>query len=207
MVRFASSIDTIEVPDVKKTILLTSSPQATAWKVPVLVRLETATNPPLPEQFNQADIPLAVLLEGEFRSLYTNRIPEDFLRVYQDSLGMAFKARSSFSRQVVISDGDLIRNPVSRDGRYAELGTYRFNRSFLFANKDFLLNCADYLTDNYGIIEARTKDFKIRPLDRERLREDRWRWQAFNIVVPAVVLLLFAGVYHFIRKKKYEGKV
>lgn len=207
MVRFASSIDTIEVPDVEKTILLTSSPQSTAWKVPVMVRLETATNPPLPEQFNQSDIPLAVLLEGEFRSLYTNRIPEDFLRVYQDSLGMAFKARSSFSRQVVISDGDLIRNPVSRDGRYAELGTYRFNRSFLFSNKDFLLNCVDYLTDNYGIIEARTKDFKIRPLDRERLREDRWRWQAFNIVVPAVVLLLFAGVYHFIRKKKYEGKV
>lgn len=207
MVRFASSLDTIEVPDVEKTILLTSSPQSTAWKVPVMVRLETATNPPLPEQFNQSDIPLAVLLEGEFRSLYTNRIPEDFLRVYQDSLGMAFKARSSFSRQVVISDGDLIRNPVSRDGRYAELGTYRFNRSFLFSNKDFLLNCVDYLTDNYGIIEARTKDFKIRPLDRERLREDRWRWQAFNIVVPAVVLLLFAGVYHFIRKKKYEGKV
>lgn len=207
MFRFAGSIDTIQVPEVKKTILLTSSPQATAWKTPVMVRLETATNPPLPEQFNRSKIPLAVLLEGAFRSLYTNRVPEDFLRIYRDSLGLEFKERSLYSRQVVISDGDFARNPVSREGKYAPLGTYRFNRSFLFANKDFLLNCVDYLTDNYGIIEARSKDFKIRPLNREQLREDRWRWQAFNLAVPVVVLLLFAGVYHFVRKKKYEGKV
>lgn len=207
MFRFAASLDTIAVPEVKKTILLTTSPQATAWKVPVMVRLENATQPPLPEQFNRADIPLAVLLEGSFRSLYTNRVPEDFLRIYQDSLGQAFREQSKLAKQVIVSDGDFARNPVSTTGKYGPLGTYRFNRSFLFANKDFLLNCADYLTDNYGIIAARSKDFKIRPLDKVQLRKDRWRWQAINLAVPALLLLLFAGIYHFIRKKTYEGKI
>lgn len=208
MLRFASTMDTIDVPGVKKTILLTSSPQATAWKVPVMVRLEVAVNPPLPEQFNASDLPVGVLLEGRFKSLYTNRIPKDFLQVYRDSLGMTFRSESTGSpKQIIISDGDVIRNPVSQDGRIAPLGTYRFNRSFLFANRDLLLNAIDYMTDQYGIVAARNKDFKIRPLQPSALQKNRWRWQVANIALPVMVLLLFAGVYNFIRKKKYEGKV
>jgi gliding-associated putative ABC transporter substrate-binding component GldG len=172
-----------------------------------MVRLETATNPPLPEQYNKSNLPVAVLLEGTFRSVFKDRMPEAFLRVYRDSLNLDFREQSDFTRMVVVADGDMIRNEVNREGRIAPLGAYRFNNSYLFANKEFFLNVVDYLTDNDGIIAARTKDFKVRPLDRVRLRETRWRWQAIVLGLPVVLLLLFAGVYHFIRTKKYVGKV
>lgn len=207
MAEFASTIDTIEVPELTKTILLHSSAQSTAWRAPVMVRLETATNPPLPEQYNQSNLPVAILLEGQFRSVFRNRVPEDFLRVYRDSLGLSYREQSDFNRMVVVADGDMIRNDVGRDGRIAPLGAYRFNPNYLFANKEFFLNVVDYLTDNDGIIAARTKDFKVRPLDRLKVKEDRWRWQATILGLPVLLMLLFAGVYTFIRTKKYEGKV
>lgn len=207
MVRFASTIDTIKVEGVKKSILLHSSAQSTAWKAPVQVRLELAMNPPLAEAFSQQHLPMAVLLEGEFRSLYRGRVPKAFLDVYQDSLGHTYRDQSRPTRMIVISDGDLIKNDIDRNGRIQLLGAYPFNPGVLFANKDFLVNCVYYLTDSYGIIGTRSKEFKVRPMDREKLREESWKWQFINLIIPALSLLLFAGVYNFIRKKRYEGKV
>ena len=207
MMRFASTMDTIEVPEVKKTVLLASSNESTAWKTPVLVRLALARTPPLDEQFRSRDLPVAVLLEGRFRSLYENRIPEKTLRIYRDSLGLEFKSRSADNKMIIVSDGDVIRNEYTREGKIIPLGQYRFNPKAYFGNRDFLMNCVDYLTDEYGLIETRSKDFKVHPLNTEVLRKSLWRWQLAVLAIPLISLLIFAFVYTLMRKKKYTGSL
>ena len=207
MMRFASTMDTIEVPEVKKTVLLASSNESTAWKTPVLVRLALARTPPLDEQFRSRDLTVAVLLEGRFRSLYENRIPEKTLRIYRDSLGLEFKSRSADNKMIIVSDGDVIRNEYTREGKIIPLGQYRFNPKAYFGNRDFLMNCVDYLTDEFGLIETRSKDFKVHPLNTEVLRKSLWRWQLAVLAIPLISLLIFAFVYTLMRKKKYTGSL
>lgn len=207
MMRFASSMDTIKVPDVRHTVLLSTSKESTAWKSPVMVRLDLARNPPMDQQFGMENLPVAVLLEGEFKSLYQNRVPQNFLRTYEDSLGMRFKEKSSENKMIVVSDGDIIRNGFNQEGEVQPLGQYQFNPRAVFSNKIFLMNCISYLTDDFGLIATRSKDFKVRPLDQETLRSNQLKWQVINLAVPVGFILLFAGVYNFIRRRKYRGSV
>lgn len=207
MLRFASTMDTIKVPKVKKTVLLASSNESTAWKTPVLVRLALARTPPLDEQFRRKNLPVAVLLEGRFKSLYENRIPEKTLQVYRDSLGLNFKSVSNENKMIVVSDGDVIRNEYTSKGKIIPLGQYRFNPNAYFGNRDFLMNCVDYLTDDFGLIETRSKDFKVHPLNIEVLRKSTWRWQFIALAIPLISLLIFAFIYTLVRKKKYTGSL
>ena len=154
-----------------------------------------------------SNLSIAVLLEGQFGSHYKGRIPQSFITTYEDSLGLKYREESKPTSMIVISDGDIIRNGYSQERGIQALGQYQFNPNVRFANRDFLMNCVDYLTDNHGLIAARTKEFKVRPLNREQVREEQYKWQLLNLAIPALVILLFAGVYNFVRKKKYEGKV
>lgn len=206
MVRFASTIDTLYKPESKNTVLLHSSRMSTAWKSPVLVRLSLATSEaPLPEQFNKSLLPLAVLVEGKFNSVFRTRVPKEFVQLYRDSLGLEYLDKSEHTSMIIISDGDLIRNDIGSGGNPYPLGYYRYNPNFLFSNKDFLLNCVDYLTDNYGLIATRSKEFKIRPLDKVRVKDEKVKWQLINLGVPVLFILLFAGVFQFYRKRKYAA--
>jgi gliding motility-associatede transport system auxiliary component len=207
MTEFVSSMDTIQNKGIKKTILLQTSNQSTAWKTPVLVRLSLAVNPPLPEQFNKSELNVGVLLEGRFKSIFKGRVPKSFIRVYEDSLKMKYRDTGVGSKMIVFSDGDMIKNRVDKQGRIQLLGSYRFNPNFLFANRDLMLNCIDYLTDNFGLIETRNKEFKIRPLDKQKAYDERLKWQAVNLGLPVLLILVFALVFNFVRKRKYEGKV
>lgn len=207
MTMFPSSLDTIKVPGIKKTVLLQSSGRSTSWRSPVLVRLNLATNPPMEEQFNKPDLPLAVLLEGNFRSLFKGRVPQNFIRNYQDSLNMSYRESGVPTKMIIVSNAEMIKNEVDRSGRISLLGSYRFDPSYLFANRDFFMNCVDYLADDYGLIATRNKDFKIRPLNKPMLKQNLLKWQAVNILIPVLVILLFGAVYNFIRKRKYTGSV
>ena len=201
--QFASSVDTIQVPDVQKTVLLSSSAQSRVVLNPVRVSLAQATAQPMPEQYTKSNIPLGVLLEGEFKSIFRNRLTDEFMTVYQDSLGGSFKDKSVPTKMIVIGDGDFIKNDITRTGAPAKLGFYRFNPNFIFANKNFLFNSIDYLTDNYGLIATRTKEFKTRPLDRDALSENVFKWQLINLVLPIILIAIFAFTYNIIRRRKY----
>jgi gliding-associated putative ABC transporter substrate-binding component GldG len=183
-------------------MLLHSSRQSRTLLTPVRISLETAVNPPSQEQYNKSMLPVAVLLEGSFKSHFQNRLFGDFLRVYKDTLGYTFKEVGEPTRMIVISDGDIIANEVRGEESYP-LGYYRFNPGYPYANEDFLLNCLDYLVDNYGLVQTRSKEFKIRPLDVERISTSRTKWQLINVAFPVIIILLFAGAYNFIRLRKY----
>lgn len=204
MTTFASSIDTIANPDIQKTVLLASSKYSRVAPHPVRVSLSMMAFKPDNRLFNKPYQPVAVLLEGKFKSVFNNRLQPDFLKVLHDSLKMPFKAQCDTSTSmIIVADGDLIENDYSKDDGTMEMGYWRFTKN-RFANKTFLLNCLEYLTDRSGLLESRSKDVKLRLLDNGRVKSESSKWQWVNIGIPNALVIVFAIVFIFFRKRKYE---
>jgi len=148
--------------------------------------------------FNDGKIPLAYLLEGKFTSLYKNRFKPDSVEASN------FLEQSLPTKIIVVADGDIVRNDVNpRDGRPQQLGYDPFTK-YTFANQDLLMNMVAYLTDEGGLINARNKEVKIRPLDKEKIKIERSFWQVLNIGLPLLVLLIFGIARTYFRKLKYS---
>ncbi len=200
---FPSTIDTtvrIKTP-VTRTVLLHSSPYSRVQYSPVRLNFDILHYEPDPEKFSKGPYPVAMLLEGEFPSLYEHRVTEKMLAGLE-KIGKPFKARSEYTRMLVVSDGDIARNPVNLDGTIMPLGYNRFMR-YQFANRDFLLNAIEYLQDPDGVIAARAKDVKLRLLDTVRTQEEKLKWQLINLVLPLAFLILFGVVWNWWRRRKY----
>lgn len=200
---FPSSIDTIKTKTpVKKTILLTSSGNSRIQPNITRLNFEILRYDPDPSKFTKKNIPMAVLLEGTFPSLFENRITES-MEDGLKQLGQEFKPVSEPTRMLVVSDGDIARNLIANaQGQVMPLGFNRFER-YQFANKDFLLNAIEYLRDDQGIIEARGKEVKLRLLDTTKAEAEQTKWQLFNIGLPLVFLMAFALIFNWVRKNKY----
>ncbi len=200
---FPGTIDTtvrIKTP-VKRTVLLHSSPYSRVQYSPVRLNFDILHYEPDPEKFSKGPYPVAMLLEGEFPSLYEHRVTEQML-VGLMEMGRPFKVRSVPTRMLVVSDGDIARNPVNPDGTILPLGYNRFMR-YQFANRDFLLNAIEYLQDPDGVIAARAKDVKLRLLDTVRAQKERIKWQLLNLVAPILFLILFGIGWNWWRRRKY----
>jgi ABC-2 type transport system permease protein len=152
-----------------------------------------------PETFSEGKIPVAYLLEGEFTSLYKNRFIPNGID------GKAFKEVSIPTKIIVVADGDVVRNDVNpRNGQPQQLGFDPITQ-YTFANEDLLRNMMVYLTDENGLIKARNKEVKIRPLDKEKIRNNRVYWQSINLILPLIVVLLLGLLVSYSRKKKYSN--
>jgi ABC-2 type transport system permease protein len=157
--------------------------------------------------FNKPYQPVAVLLEGKFKSVFNNRLEPGFLKILKDSLDMPFRAQcDTATSMIVVSDGDLIENDYSEKEGTMEMGYWRFTGN-RFGNKTFLLNCLEYLTDRSGLLECRSKDVKLRLLDSGRIKTEKTKWQWVNIALPNGIIILFAIVFLFIRKRRYEKQL
>lgn len=199
---FASSIDLLTNKNIEKTVLLTTSKYSRALNSPVRVSLEILTKEPEEKQYNKSFLPLAVLLEGKFESLFLNRIPPS---IANDS-AIDFKSKSITTKMIVISDGDVCKNQVQKQtGNTYPLGYDRFSGQ-TFGNKNFLLNCMNYLLDNSGLISVRSRELKLRLLDKTKVEEKKTEIQIANVSIP-VILIVVLGITQFIyRRKKYSGK-
>lgn len=195
--QFASGIDTTSNKDIRKTILLSSSPYSRAVGAPVKVDLNLARVQPDPTMFTKGNVPLAVLVEGKFNSLFQ-------YREGAKTDALPFRESIDHGKMIVIADGDVIRNQRKQStGEIFPLGYDRYTNQ-QFGNKRFILNCIDYLCDDSGIIEVRAKEIKLRLLDKGKLKKDRLQWQLINMVTPLLLLLLFGGINKWIRKRKYS---
>jgi gliding-associated putative ABC transporter substrate-binding component GldG len=195
--RFVSSIDTVKAKGVKKFPLMYSSPYSRKLNAPVKVGVNDLRRESKKENFQSGKIPIAYLLEGSFTSLFKNR----FTPAGLDAKG--FKDQSIPTKIIVIADGDLARNDINlRERKPMPLGYDPFSK-YTFANQDILLNMVAYLTDENGLIKARNKDVKIRPLDKEKIRNSRFYWQAINIVLPLGVLVAIGLAVTYVRKKRF----
>ncbi len=196
---FISSIDTVEAPGVKKTILLESSPYTRVMPVPVRISLDLLERPADENLYTGPPEAVTVLLEGIFPSLYRNRmapsidLPE----------GTTHRDESLPAAMIVAADGDLIRNQFGSDGRSLPLGYDRFTGQ-TFANKDFILNAVNYLTDDSGIISARAREARLRLLDRQRVNTHKVALQLFNTMTPILIVLIFGAVRLFLRKRRHS---
>lgn len=194
---FASSIDTIETESVTKTVLLSSSKLSRLQMAPARVSLNILREKADPMMFSRRNIPIAVLLEGSFNSNYENRLPT----IIATSSDIDFKPKSVDTKMIVVSDGDVISSYVSKKGNVYPLGYDRFTRQ-TFGNKSFILNCIDYLCDNKGVLELRSKEIKLRLLDPAKI-EDPQLIQWINVILPTVLIIVFGLIFTFIRKRKF----
>lgn len=192
---YASPIDTLK-NSIQKTVLLSTSPRTAVEGLPREISLEQITSKPDPSEFSAGEQPLAVMLEGKFSSVYENRILPFELK--------DFRSKGKDARMLVISDGDVVKNQLQR-GEPLELGFDRFTGT-TYGNREFLLNAVNYLLDDTGLINIRSKEIKIAFLDLEKVEEQRTFWQVMNLVLPLIVLAVFAVIFRIYRKRKYIRK-
>ena len=192
---FASSIDTIK-NNINKTILLHSSKQSRISPTPAKVSLGILENPPPLTSFNKEKLPIAVLLEGEFESVFKNRI-------LPKNQKLNFVSQSKKTQMIVVSDGDLIRNSVSNNGDIYPLGYDRFIKYTYLGNKKFIMNSIHFLCDETGLTQLKAKEIKLRLLDKEKIKNNKTFIQLINILLPLIILLIFAFIFTKMKKKKY----
>jgi ABC-2 type transport system permease protein len=202
LTEFVSSADTLPGnPEVRKTVILSTSPYARAVQTPSTVSLLNIDNPPARELFNQSFITAGVLLEGSFVSVFRNRMLE--------SIGLPDNqviSESLPTKMVVIADGGMIINQVdysTNPPRVQELGLDRASGQ-VFGNREFLLNTVLYLNDDRGIMQLRTRTQQLRLLDKVRLREEKSIWQWINVLVPLVLTGLWGVGYNLTRRRRFS---
>jgi gliding-associated putative ABC transporter substrate-binding component GldG len=206
--RFVNSLDTIETPGIKKTFLLQSSANSRTISTPALISPNENRNAPQDVLFKQHDVPAAVLLEGRFPSLYKGRIGQ----VRADSLAQfgGFRQESdSNAKMIVVADGDIVLNDATSKGPLPmgmNLYTLNTQYEYQFANRDFLLNCLEYMTGNSSIIQTRNKEIVLRLLDTKKVEAEKSRWQLVNIALPIILIIIFGFIFQQVRRYRYTGK-
>jgi ABC-2 type transport system permease protein len=203
--QFPSTVETIKTKtEVKKTTLLASSKYSRTQFTPTRLNFEILRYPEDKTKFDKGNQPLAVMLEGQFPSLYENRVTAEQFAALQQ-LGLQYTPLSKNTKMLVIGDGDIARNEYdTQKGATLPLGYNRFEK-YKFANKDFLLNAVEYMLDDKGIIEARGKEIKLRLMDSERAKADSAFLASVNILLPLGLVGLFGAFFLWRRKKKYAN--
>lgn len=192
---FANPIDTLK-NNIKKTVLLRSSQYSKKVGTPTQVNLEMVTEETSPKDYsNTGNIPVAVLLEGNFHSVFENRVLP-----FKDP---AFKTTGKSGKMIVISDGDVIKNQLDKNNQPLELGYDRWTNN-LYDNKEFLMNCVNYLLDDTGLINIRGKEVDLPMLDKQKVYEEYTVSQFITVGAPLAVLLVFGLLFTYLRKRRYS---
>jgi len=194
---FVSTIDTVgENYKVKKTILMTTSEFSRKINitVPVEINFDEINYVPKEESFNSGKQPVAVLLEGNFESAFKNQ---------KVSKSATFKAQSITTKQIIVGDGDIIKNVVTSNNETYPLGFDKYSLYTYKGNQEFLLNTINYLCDDEGLMTLRSREFKLRLLDKTKVDSQKIIWQIVNIILPIFFIIIFGIIVFFVRKKKF----
>jgi gliding-associated putative ABC transporter substrate-binding component GldG len=192
---FASPIEILK-NDIKKTVLLSSSEYSKTIGTPSPISLDMVTEETTPEEYEgKGLLPVAVLMEGKFKSAYQNRVLP-----FKDN---SFQATGKENKMIVISDGDVIKNKLNTDGEPYELG-FDNRVGALYGNKEFLMNCVNYLLDDNGLINIRSKDVDLPLLNKEEVYKNYTMAQMVTVGLPIVILAIFGFLFTFLRKRKYS---
>lgn len=198
---FVSSIDLIE-NEVEKTVLLTTSDYSRVKNAPAMINLAEAQIEPEQQLFNRSKVPMAVLLEGQFKSAWRGRLSPEFT----NQAAMGFREESVPTKMIVISDGDVVRNRyVDAEGAVLPMG-FDYYTQTQYANKELLMGCVNYLVGDEGFMASRTRSITLRKLDVVKVREHRLLCQIINVALPLVLLCVVGVVVYAARKWKYEKK-
>jgi ABC-2 type transport system permease protein len=201
---FISSLDTVEVKGVKKTVLLTTSPYSRVESAPVFIDLDILKKKPDERMFSQGPQPVAMLLEGNFVSAFQFRIPPELA----ENKDLQFLAASRKpTKMIIVGDGDIIKNQFQMSNGYSlPLGYDQYTRQ-TFGNQDFILNAMNFLCDDSGLISVRSRELKLRMLDSNLVEKQRLFWQLFNLLLPILLVMIFAVIKMRIRARRFSRPV
>jgi gliding-associated putative ABC transporter substrate-binding component GldG len=201
---FPGSIDTVKAPGIKKTILLASDTLSRTLSTPAFVSLQSVKSEDDIRTFNKSYLPVAVLLEGRFSSLYANRFTNELRDTLSSFSSKPYTAAATKeAKQIVVSDGDIVTNVIASSGPLA-MGMQQYE-NYQFANKEFFMNAVDYLVNPNGVLETRSKDVTLRLLDKQKILSEKTMWQVINIVVPILLVLLFGWIYQIRRRRDFSA--
>lgn len=199
---FASSIEYIddETKGRNAHLLLATSDNSRIIGVPSIIDLASTGNKQDINTFTQSYVPVAVLIEGQFESVFRNRmVPPGINNPFP------FAEKSKKAKQIFVSNGRIIRNEttgVASDSTTLPLGFDRY-MNMQFGNRDFVRNALLYLTDDQGWLQLRERSIKMRLLNKQIIQNHLRVWQVLNVVVPLVILAIFGIVFNLLRKRKY----
>lgn len=200
--KFVNYIDTVGLdPAIRKKILLSTSKLSRTVSPPVIISLKEAELTPDEKDFNKPDLPVAVLLEGVFTSAFKNRM----VGTISGDKNLKIRTESKETKMIVIADADMIRNEVSRSGLNESplpLGQDKYTGQ-IYGNRDFLINCLNWLVDKNGIMELRSREMKLRLLNTQIVKTQRLKWQVINTAGPLAIVILAGFIYNYLRKRKY----
>ncbi len=196
---FPTTLDTVaSSPDVRKTILFSSSPKSKFNYAPTEVSFANIKRKVNPAGFNQHNLPVAVLLEGSFDSNFKNRLLQNFIIPRKDII-----PKSKPTKIIVVADGSIARNLISNKGEIYPIGFDINLRNTYKGNKEFILNAINYLSDDEGFMEIRLREIKMRLLNKDLVNKHKLLWKTINVVMPIVLVILFGLIMTFVRKRKY----
>lgn len=194
---FVSSIDLID-NDIQKTVLLQTSEFARVKNAPAIIDMNEGKVEPDRRLFNRSNIPVAVLLEGSFKSMWRSRLAPSFTEIPE----MGYKDTSIYTKMIVISDGDMIKNRFNYQDQTGYPLGYDYYTRTMYANKQFLMNAIDYLAGQEDALSTRSRDIKLRKLDSMKVKEQRAIYQWLNVLLPVVLVCIGGVVYVFIRRRR-----
>lgn len=199
---FASSIDTLVAPGIRKTVLLAGSKRGQLLNTPGRISLNILREEPDPKMFTSSGVPLAVLLEGKFDSHFRN-----FRNDLRTDNRIGFLAQAvKPGAMIVVSDGDVAKNGYSKSsGKISPLGYDKYTRE-LFGNRDFLVNCVNYLCDDSGLISVRARNVELRLLDHARVKVEELQLNLINVGLPVLLFIVMGLILLYIRKRSYASR-
>ncbi|MBT3209148.1 MAG: gliding motility-associated ABC transporter substrate-binding protein GldG [Bacteroidetes bacterium] len=203
---FVSNIDTVgKNTGIKKTALLQTSEFSRIVRAPARIRLDLINEKQDERQYNKKNMLTAVLLEGNFKSVFRNRLTNEIT----DSKDIDYKDLSEPTKMIVISDGDIIKNQLRKSGDKIVPFPLGFDRhsDMNFGNSEFILNAINYLCEYSGVISLRSREIKLRLLDRPRVKQQKLMWQIINTLLPILFIIVFGLLANYFRKRKYSTKV
>jgi ABC-2 type transport system permease protein len=203
--QFASSLDTLSgnSGQVKKTVLLATSQASRKRDVPLYISMEEVTVQPDPALYNASNLPIGVLLEGNFESFYLNYpVPEGVVPGHWEMI-----SQGETSSIFVVTDGDIAANEVQYEQgafRAQPLGYDKYTQQ-TFGNREFIMNVINYMTDKTGLMELRSREFKLRLLNKELLaqRSQLLKWKLINTLLPLLLVLVSGLAIQLVRRRRY----
>lgn len=199
---YVNFIDTVGLDSrIRKTILLSTSRFSRTLSPPFMISLKDAETIPNEREFNRSNLPVAVLLEGVFISAFRNRLTAELTN------DKSYKARieSIPTKMIVVADGNIIRNEVRQIGN--NITPYPLGQDIytgeLFGNRDFIINCMNYLVDDNGIMELRSRELRLRMLNLSKIKKERIKWQLVNLTFPVVLVIITGIIFSYFRKKRF----
>jgi ABC-2 type transport system permease protein len=203
--QFVNTVDTVKAEGITKHLLLTSSENSKTVTTPAVISLDELKTIENPQLYNKKFLPVGVLLEGSFSSLYGNRASADMRSYFEKYYGSFLTSSKEPSQQLVVADGDMVLNGYNREQPFT-MG-YSQVQDHSFSNKTFLQNTLEYMTGNAAVISLRSKEVAVRLLNREKVETEKWKWQLINIAAPVFLVILGAFVFGWWRKRKYASVV